>query len=124
MKVVLNKTSLALNQKPPSDDGLMTKALVFDEDLEGIPTDELDYCFRQARLNRNDSFFPSTGEVMTAWEHRSAEIVRVRENEESQNLQLPERAPEGMGTDCEDYVANPTPEKLEELKAKYPDAGF
>jgi hypothetical protein len=124
MKVVLTKTFLALNQKPPGDEGLMTKAFVFCEDLDDIPTEELDYCFRQARLNRSDSFFPSTGEVMTAWSHRSAEIVRLKENEEQENLQLPEPAPLDMAKDSADYISNPTPEKLAALKEKYPNAGF
>jgi hypothetical protein len=124
MKAVLLKTYLALNQKPPGENGLLTRALVVGEDLDDIPTEELDYCFRQARLSRSDSFFPSTGEVMTVWGHRSAEIVRLRENKEGEVKQLSEPAPEGIGTDCDDYVANPTPEKLKRLQDKYPNAGF
>ena len=56
MEAVLTKTFLALNQNTPTEKSLTIKAMVFCEDLEDIPTVELDYCFRQARLNRNDSF--------------------------------------------------------------------
>lgn len=124
MKVVLTKTFLACNQTPPNDNALTTKAMVFCEDLEDIPTGELDHCFRQARINRSDSFFPSTGEIMTAWEHRKGEINRLKEEENRKSIQLPEPAPEDMGIDCAEYLKNPTPEKLEKLKYKYPNAGF
>jgi hypothetical protein len=124
MTVALTKTFLALNQKPPGDEGLITKALVFCEDLDDIPTEELDYCFRQARISRADSFFPSTGEIVAEWGHRQAEIVRLREKEEKQSLQLPEPAPLDMAKDCTEYMLRPTPEKLENLRNKYPNAGF
>ena len=124
MKVALVKTFSACNQNPPGNDGLTTKALIFCEDLEDIPTSELDHCFRQARIDSNDSFFPSTGKVMAAWDNRSAEIVRLRDAEEKENLTLPEPAPEEMAADCNDYIKDPTPEKLEVLRAKYPNAGF
>lgn len=124
MQAMILKMYHACNLPVPGDDGLRTKAMVFCEDLDDIPDSELDHCFREARIKRNDSFFPSTGEVMTAWGHRSAEIVRLRENEEGEIKQLSESAPEGMGTDCNDYMENPTPEKLERLRKKYPNAGF
>jgi hypothetical protein len=116
------KTYQACNLPVPGDDGLKTKSLVLCEDLEDIPDNELDHCFRQARLNRNDSFFPSTGQIITAWDARSAAIRREKENNAPKMIGEP--TPEGISTDVRDYIKRPTPEKLAKLREKYPNAGF
>jgi hypothetical protein len=114
----------ACNSPVPGDDGLKTKAMVFCEDLEDIPDSELDHCFRQARLKRNDSFFPATGEILKAWSLRSEEINRPKDSAAERMKELPPPAPPDMAKDSAEYIANPTPEKLEALREKYPDAGF
>lgn len=122
MKAALTKTYTACGLPIPNENGLKVKTFVFCEDLDDIPDRELDVCFRIARLSRNDSFFPATGQLIKAWQTRSAEIER--DKQENEIKELPEPSPEGIETDCNNYFLNPTPEKLEELKKKYPNAGF
>lgn len=120
MTKVITKTYTACNLPIPDKGGMAAKVYVFCEDLEDIPDNELDHCFRQARLNRQDSFFPSTAQVLKAWEQRANEIRREREK----NKALPEPSSIEMGRDCANYMSDPTPEKLKRLREKYPNAGF
>lgn len=126
MQVAVTKTYLACNMPMPTDEGLKAKVAVMLEDLDCIPTAAIDKCFRVARLARKDSFFPSTGEIMRAWQEVKADYERRKEALDTRKRlrALPEHYPADLAKDTRDYISNSTPEGLARLREKYPHAGF
>lgn len=124
--MAITKTYLACNLAPPDGNGLKAKIGVFLEDLIEVPNQWVDDAFRTARRNRSDSFFPSTGEILKVWGDIKADLERQKQEEDTRNQlkALPEYYPESLATDSSAYIRDPTPEKLAELKRKYPTAGF
>lgn len=125
LEAAIRKTYLAIDKPAPEDIGMKAKISLFLEDLEEIPTQAMDKVFRVAR-QRKPGFFPTTGDLMLAWKDVKAEHEHQKEIQETRKSAraLPEYYPESLATDSSAYIRDPTPEKLAELRRKYPTAGF
>lgn len=125
LEAAIRKTYLAIDKPAPEAIGMKAKIALFLEDLDEIPTQAMDKVFRVAR-QRKPGFFPTTGDLMLAWKDVKADHEHQKEIRATQQFvkALLEHYPESLAKDSSDYIRDPTPEKLVELRRKYPTAGF